>query len=108
MENPFTHHPHSMNETYVEHAKIAGGFGLSMMWAGFACVVHAIFPFLFKKTASDILIKQMHGFIERMPVLEDRMLAISTLMNEKRGVSSSARMPLSTSMMQMQYESSTD
>ncbi|HEU5281097.1 MAG TPA: DUF6356 family protein [Gammaproteobacteria bacterium] len=108
MENPFTQHPHSMNETYVGHAITAGGFGLSMMVAGFACVVHAIFPFLFKKTASNMLIKQMHCFIERMPVLEDRVLSISNLMDEKRGVSSSARMPLSTSMMQMQYESSTD
>lgn len=108
MENPFTKHPSSMNETYWGHAMAAGRFGLSMMLAGFACVLHAIFPFLFKKTASNMLIKQMHCFIERMPVLEDRILPISTLMDEKRGVNASVRMPLSTSMMQMQHESCTD
>lgn len=107
MENPFTQHPHSINETYFEHAYFASRFGLSMMVAGLACVIHAIFPFIFKKTASDMLIKQAQHFIERMPVMEDRVMHLSSIIEKKRGGTAS-RMPLSTSLMQMQYESSTD
>lgn len=107
MENPFTRHPHSINETYFEHAYFASAFGLSMVVAGLACVIHAIFPFVFKKTASDMLIKQMQYFIERMPVLEERVMHLSSAIEQKRGRHSS-RLPLSTSMMQMQHESSTD
>lgn len=107
MENPFTQHPHSINESYLEHAYFAGRFGLSMMIAGFACVIHAIFPFVFKKTASDMLIKQTHYFIERMPVMEERVMHLSNTIAKKRDGYSWGS-PLSTNMMQMQHESSTD
>jgi hypothetical protein len=49
----FTDHPASVGETYGEHFAVAGGFGLSMVLAGLACMVHAVLPFLFVRTASD-------------------------------------------------------
>jgi Family of unknown function (DUF6356) len=48
----FTEHPASVGETYVEHMGTAVGFGARMMLAGMACIVHAVFPFLFVKTGS--------------------------------------------------------
>lgn len=51
----FTEHPESVNETYTEHFVMAGGFGMKMIMAGFACVLHGIFPFLFVKTGSKAI-----------------------------------------------------
>ena len=54
MQNPFTAHPHNVNETYLEHLGFALRFGLKMTWGGVAAVVHALLPFLFVTTAGRI------------------------------------------------------
>jgi hypothetical protein len=54
MSNPFTAHPHSVNETYWEHFAFAFGFGVKMGIGALAAVVHAAFPFLFTATAGRI------------------------------------------------------
>jgi hypothetical protein len=48
----FTEHPASVGETYTEHLAHAGCFGLRMIGAGIACLVHAVLPFLFERTGS--------------------------------------------------------
>lgn len=48
----FTQHPASVGESYAQHLRAAAGFGLRMLTAGFACIVHALLPFLFEHTAS--------------------------------------------------------
>lgn len=52
VQNPFTEHPHTVGETYAEHMHSATYFGSRMIGAGFCCLVHGIFPFLFTKTGS--------------------------------------------------------
>ena len=47
---PFREHPASVGETYVEHFGVATSFGVTLVKAGLACLVHAIFPFLFTTT----------------------------------------------------------
>jgi Family of unknown function (DUF6356) len=54
MPNPFTAHPASVNETYVEHMRFASRFGGRMVLGGFAAVIHSLCPFLFVTTASRI------------------------------------------------------
>lgn len=58
----FTAHPQSVGESYAEHAAVASGFGVRLLLAGLACLVHAVLPFLFVKTGSA-MIEQLH---ERM------------------------------------------
>lgn len=58
----FTEHPASVDETYGEHMRAAGGFGVRMIGAGLACLVHALLPFLFVKTGS-VAVTELH---ERM------------------------------------------
>lgn len=58
----FVEHPRSVGETYTEHFRVATGFGLTMVAAGLACVVHGLLPFLFTRTGSDA-IRRLH---ERM------------------------------------------
>jgi hypothetical protein len=48
----FTEHPASVGESYSEHMGQAACFGLRMMFAGFACLVHGVLPFLFVRTGS--------------------------------------------------------
>ena len=52
MLRTFVKHPHAVGESYGEHFVMAGTFGLRMVFAGLACFVHAIFPFLFEHTGS--------------------------------------------------------
>ncbi len=54
MANPFTSHPASVGETYVQHLRFAARFGARMLLGGAAATVHAVFPFLFVTTASRI------------------------------------------------------
>ncbi|GIL38840.1 DUF6356 family protein [Roseiterribacter gracilis] len=48
----FTTHPAEVGESYFGHLRAALGIGLTLFWAGFACLLHAIFPFLCKRTGS--------------------------------------------------------
>ncbi len=52
--NPFTAHPASVGETYWEHMRFAARFGARMALGGAAAMLHALFPFLCKTTASRI------------------------------------------------------
>ena len=54
MRNPFTAHPHSVGETYAEHLRFAFAYGLRMTLGGLAALLHAVFPFLFERTASAV------------------------------------------------------
>jgi len=54
MRNPFTDHPNTVGETYGEHAVFAARYGFKMTLGGLAAIVHGLFPFLFRTTASRI------------------------------------------------------
>lgn len=58
----FQDHPASVGETYFEHLGSATGFGVTMILAGFACLIHGVFPFLFVKTGS----RAVGGLYSRM------------------------------------------
>ena len=53
--NPFTDHPSAAGETYWAHLRTAASFGGEMISGGVACLVHALLPFLFVRTASDCI-----------------------------------------------------
>lgn len=52
MRELFRDHPASVGETYSEHLVQASRFSGRLLLAGFACLVHAVLPFLFIRTAS--------------------------------------------------------
>jgi hypothetical protein len=51
----FTSHPASVEESYYEHMLFAGRFGGMLALAAGAALVHAILPFMFEKTAGNII-----------------------------------------------------
>lgn len=69
--NAFTAHPRSVGETYTQHMGVASRCGLYMVLAGSACLVHALLPFLFERTASNCLTR----LYQRMVVQRARLAA---------------------------------
>jgi Family of unknown function (DUF6356) len=51
----FTQHPASVGESYTEHLGRALCFGTRMIFAGIACLVHGVLPFLFVRTGSQAI-----------------------------------------------------
>ena len=90
MKKIFTHHPNSVGETYIEHFVYAAQFGFTMLFSGIACLIHAIFPFMFKKTGSNLLFKMLHRFMERAPASEHRIIQLSKVIKKKLHKANSA------------------
>ena len=57
MNNPFTKHPNSVGETYLEHMNKAVDTAIKIQLVTFTLLTHAVFPFIFEHTASDKLYK---------------------------------------------------
>lgn len=55
MRRLFTEHPASVGETYGEHLVHASYFGGRMILAGFACMLHALLPFVCVRTGSQAI-----------------------------------------------------
>ena len=51
----FTEHPASVGESYFGHLLQASRFGLRMIGAGLACLIHALLPFLCVTRGSDAM-----------------------------------------------------
>ncbi|HWI35360.1 MAG TPA: DUF6356 family protein [Burkholderiales bacterium] len=59
LKHLFTVHPRSVGETYGEHLRVASGFGLALIGAGIACLLHGLLPFLFVRTGSET-VRRLH------------------------------------------------
>jgi hypothetical protein len=64
-DNPLTRHPREVGESYGQHLAHAGGAGLKLVGAGLACLVHAVLPFLFVHTASNVVREMYRGMTKR-------------------------------------------
>ena len=53
----FLKHPREVGEGYFEHAGVAGKVGVQLLVAGAACLIHAVVPSAFPKTASQTIIR---------------------------------------------------
>ena len=51
----FLDHPAAVEETYFEHLRFAGGFGVTLLIAAFAAFAHALIPAVCERTASRIV-----------------------------------------------------
>jgi Family of unknown function (DUF6356) len=60
LKTMFNAHPASLDESYLEHLGHAMSYAWRLFAAGFCALTHALLPFLFEKTASN-LIRQMHA-----------------------------------------------
>lgn len=70
----FKSHPESVGESYVQHFFHASSFGVQMVFAGIACLIHGLLPFLFEKTGS-----------KKITELHDRMVTNRCKASSKSG-----------------------
>ena len=70
MRISFTEHPASVGETYFGHLFSALSFCGKMTVALAACFVHAIFPFLFEKTGSQMITRLMDDMVHHRDARE--------------------------------------
>lgn len=56
----FTEHPKSVDETYVEHFKVAAGFSAKLLRAAWCCGVHALLPWRHCSTGSTA-VKELYA-----------------------------------------------
>ena len=64
MKNPFTEHPNSAGETYLQHMWQAIKFSATLEWLAFCVFIHAIFPFLCETKASDG-VKKLNDYMQK-------------------------------------------
>ena len=55
MKNIFTQHLKEVGETYLQHGYQSLRYSFTFLFLFVIAFIHAILPFLFKKTASDIV-----------------------------------------------------
>ncbi|MBU4435711.1 MAG: hypothetical protein KKC14_15020 [Alphaproteobacteria bacterium] len=70
MLKPFTRHPQAVGETYGQHLGAACGFGLTLIGAGLACLVHALLPFAFERTGSNT-VRRLNDRLSRRRALAE-------------------------------------
>ena len=72
----FLDHPKTVGESYWEHFRVAGSFGVAMVTGGVKAMVHAALPNVYETAGSDT-IRRLH-----------------TIMVEKRGAKRDATMEM--------------
>ncbi|HEY7887777.1 MAG TPA: DUF6356 family protein [Steroidobacteraceae bacterium] len=75
----FLDHPRSVGESYLKHQRHAFGFGISLLGAALACLVHGLVPGLFVRTGSEA-ITRLHDrmVVHRTVRSRDRIVAVRT------------------------------
>ena len=64
MVNIFTKHPNEVGETYFQHLFNSLRYALTFFLLVFVAFIHAVFPFIFTKTASCV-IQEMSDHIKK-------------------------------------------
>ena len=65
MPNLFNKHPNEVGETYLQHLITAWKYGFKLFRLFVIALIHGIFPFIFKKTVSDKIIKMGYELRKR-------------------------------------------
>ena len=63
--NIFNKHLNEIGETYFEHMFNAVRYSFTFFLLGFVSIIHAVFPFLFSKTASCVIQEMSDHIKER-------------------------------------------
>lgn len=62
----FLDHPASVDESYGEHMRVAGGFGVQLLRGAIGCFLHALIPAVFTTTGSSTVMR-LHARLTRDP-----------------------------------------
>ena len=65
MTNIFTQHPKELSETYLEHGFKSMKYSLTFFYLFLVAFSHALFPFMFKSTVSNKIVKMSNNILSR-------------------------------------------
>ena len=65
MSNIFNKHPHEVGETYFQHLIAAWKYSFNLFGLFVIALIHGLFPFIFKKTVSEKIIKMSEKLQKR-------------------------------------------
>jgi hypothetical protein len=51
----FSEHPRKIGMSYIEHLFRALGLSIALAYASIICLIHAVFPFLFEDSTSNMV-----------------------------------------------------
>ena len=83
LQDWFLAHPQEVGESYFEHQRTALRFSLVLFQAALACLVHAIVPVLFQRTASRC-VAGLHDRMMRRTAPAARLLPAASLRSNER------------------------
>ena len=72
MKNPFTDHPHSVDENYFTHMGHSLSYSVKFIWLAFMTLVHAFFPFIFTNSSSRLVKKINDHLDDRLGTKENK------------------------------------
>ena len=72
MKNPFTDHPHSVDENYFTHMGHSLSYSVKFIWLAFMTFVHAFFPFIFTNSSSRLVKKINDHLDDRLGAEENK------------------------------------
>jgi uncharacterized phage-associated protein len=78
LQRLFTAHPQSVDETYRQHLMRAARFGGRMVFAGLACMTHALLPFIFVRTGSEAITELNEQMVSLKQAAAQRAAASKT------------------------------
>ena len=61
----FVDHPRSVDESYTNHFRVAGSFGVAMIWGGMKALVHAAVPGWCITSGSDTIKRLNYIIVEQ-------------------------------------------
>ena len=67
----FLDHPASVGESYGQHLRVAGSFGIAMLVGAIACFAHALVPAIFTRTGSST-VKRLHARLTHDPARDGK------------------------------------
>ena len=65
MSNIFNQHPNEVGETYFQHLIAAWKYSFNLFGLFVIALIHGVFPFVFKKTVSEKIIKMSEKLKKR-------------------------------------------
>lgn len=85
----FTKHPKSVGENYTQHMITSFSFSLLMLKGFFVCLIHALLPFCFEKTGSNIIkklnenmvLKEVKNYQKKQPITNSAVLKLHQILS---------------------------
>ena len=79
IDRTFLAHPRSVGETYWQHFRVAGSFGVAMVVGGTKALIHAVLPNAFETAGSDTIRRLHQIMVEKRGAKRDATMEMMSV-----------------------------